>query len=506
MKKGIINFKEKKLLLAFAFLILLTLLIGLFGIAQIQGLSLKIENLGKYNLKRQSAVLEMRINNAIYAMGIRNYIFWRSSRYLGAMPIVANVNKIFAAGDNFKKQLEIYRQNANLDQQKEWANQITLSFDEVFALGKKIVQLADKEDSAQISEATSSRLMSFENRIYKIDEFLDNFMGKSNLEDVGRQLSLVNADKQRAIFFLRFSLISALIVGVLIALSVYRRRIQEHAYRQQIFNRMINIEESERKNLSAAVHDELGQDLSALKIYLGLIDQGIASLFPVISHPRESCHPHGSGDLKKVDSRLRGNDEGGVGNDEGSAGNDEGSAQMISQADEAISLKAKVGECKKIASSLIDKSHNIAFLLRPPDLDEVGLLESLESLLLESRHLSGVAYVFQKPEGNLNFAPEHSLLIYRIVQELLTNMVKHAHAKNVKVIINKNMNSLELLYSDDGEGFDYNQDARKFLRRKEDKFGLGLIGLKERVEVLDGSIQINSSRGKGVSITVALPI
>jgi len=450
MNNIIINFKEKKLLLAFTFLILLTLLIGLFGISQIQGLSRKIQDLGGYNLKRQSSVLEMRINNAIYAMGIRNYVFWHAFRYLNAMPMAANVDKVFAAGGNFKNQLKIYRQSIYLGREKEWANQITASFDEAFALGKKIIQSADKDESGKISEGTNNLLMSFEDRIYKIDEFLNNFMGKSNLDDIEQQLFLANADKEQAVFFLKISLISALIVGILIALSVYRRRIQERAYRQQIFNRMINIEENERKNLSTAVHDEMGQDLSALKIYLGLISQELAEA--------------------KED------------------------------------LKAKVEECKKIASGLIEKSHNIAFLLRPPDLDEVGLLESLESLLLESGHLSGVEYIFQKPEGSLKLAPEYSLLIYRIVQELLTNMVKHAKAKNVEVSINKNANSVELFYRDDGQGFDYNQDAKKFLRRKEDKFRLGLIGLKERVEVLDGSMQINSSRGKGMSLNVALPI
>jgi len=444
-----INFKEKRLLLAFAFLILLTLLIGLFGIAQIQGLSRRIEDLGRHNLKRQSAVLQMRINNAIYAMGIRNYIFWRTSRYLSGMPMAANLDQVLAAGKNFKNQLQVYRQNTHLDDQKEWANQVEASFDDVFSLGKKIVQLTDQEESVKISEATSSRLMSFENRIYKIDEFLDNPMSKANLEEVQRQLFLANADKQQAIFFLSISLISALIVGVLIALSVYRRRIQERAYRQQIFNRMISIEESERKNLSTAVHDEMGQDLSALKIYLDLIAQGL---------------------------------------------------------EEASALKSKVEECKKITSGLIDKSHNIALLLRPPDLDEVGLLESLESLLLESRQLSGIEYIFHKPDGNLELAAEYSLLIYRIVQELLTNMIKHAKAKNVEVGIKKNANSVELFYRDDGQGFDYHQDAKKFLRRKGDKFRLGLIGLKERVEVLDGLMQINSSCGKGMSITATLPI
>ncbi|MDD5465544.1 MAG: ATP-binding protein [Candidatus Omnitrophica bacterium] len=466
-----INFKEKKLLLAFAFLILLTLLIGLFGIAQIQGLSRKIEDLGRHNLKRQSAVLEMRINNAIYAAGIRNYVFWRAFRYLRAMPMAVNVDKVFAVGVNFKNQLKIYRQSIYLGQEKEWADQVTVSFDEVFALGKKIIQSADQEESGKISQATNNLLMSFEDRIYKIDEFLNNFMGKSNLEDVERQLSLAKADKQQAVFFLKINLISALVAGISIAFSVYRRRAQERAYRQQIFNRMINIEENERKNLSTAVHDEMGQDLSALKIYLGLIAQGLSeiALSPAVPDtPGVIANPPKAG--------------------------------------ETISLKAKVEECKKIAAGLINKSHNIAFLLRPPDLDEVGLLESLESLLLESSHLSGIEYVFQKPAGSLELVPEYSLLIYRIVQELLTNMIKYAKAKNVEVSINKKANSVELFYRDDGQGFDYNQDAGKFLRRKEDKFRLGLIGLKERVEVLDGSMQINSSRGKGMSIAVTLPI
>ena len=444
------NFKEKKLLFAFTFLILLTLLIGLFGISQIERLSRKIESLGRHNLRLQNAVLEMRTNNAIYAISIRNYVFWRASRYLSALPMAINVNNISAAGENFKKQLKIYRQSAYLAQQEEWANQVAVSFDEVFSLGKKIIQAADKGEPGKVNEAVNSMLMGFENRIYKIDEFLDSSMGKSNLKEVEQQMFAANADKQQAIFFLRLSLIAALIMGILMAISVYRRRIQEHSYRQQLFNRMMNIEESERKKLSTAVHDEMGQDLSALKIHLGLISQ-----------------------------------------------------ELIAEKEE---LKTKVEECKKIIKGLIDKSHNIAFLLRPPDLDELGLLESLESLLLESRHLCGVEYIFKKPDNNLELAPEYSLLIYRIVQEMLTNMAKHANAKNVEVSLKKNADSLELTYGDNGQGFDYKQVAPKFSRRREDKFALGFLGLKERVEVLGGRMRIISSPGKGTTVMVTLPI
>ena len=455
-----INFKEKKLFFAFAFLILLTLLIGLFGILQIEGLSRKIQDLGKHNLKLENAVLEMRINNTIYAMGIRNYVFWRTLRYLGAMPMAVNTKNIINAGENFKNQLKIYRQSTYLNQQEEWANQIAVSFDEVFSLGEKIIQSVDKGGSGKVSEATNNMLMGFENRIYRIDEFLDSSMGKSNLKEIEQQIFQANSDKQQAIFFLRLSLIAALIVGILTALSVYRRRIQEYSYRQQLFNRMMNIEENERKKLSTAVHDEMGQDLSALKIYLGLISQEISGV-----------------------ASLRGG-----------------------EADEAITLRAKIEECKKITTGLIDKSHNIAFLLRPPDLDEMGLLESLESLLLESKNLSKVEYAFKKPAEGIELSSEYSLLIYRLVQELLTNMSKYAKAKNVEVDIKRNADSVELFYHDDGQGFDYNQATRKFSRRREDKFGLGFLGLKERVEVLDGQMRIISASGKGTTVMVTLPI
>lgn len=450
MDNIMINFKEKKLLLAFIFLILLTLFIGLVGIFQIQGLMHKIEELGKNNLSLESAVLEMRINNANYAMGIRNYVYWRSARYLGAVPMAAGSNKIILAGENFKQQLQLYRQNAYLSQQKVWATQAQVAFEELFVLGKKIIQQVDQEESGKVSEAVNGLLMSFENRVYKIDEFLDGSMGKANLEEVQRQLALARADKQRAIFFLQFSLATALVVGSLIALAVYRRRIQERIYRQDMFNRMINVEEDERKHLSNAVHDEMGQDLSALKIYLGVIQQGWVNPTP--------------------------------------------------------DLNDKINQCKEIISGLIEKSHNIAFLLRPPDLDEVGLVDSLEALLLEYKHLTGIEYNYQKPGAFSELSAEYSLLFYRITQELLTNMAKHSGAKHVELKLEKKSNSAELSYKDDGQGFDYNAVIKSPFRRREDKLRMGLLGLQERVELLDGLMQINSGLGCGTNIYVTLPI
>jgi len=440
-----INFKERKLLFAFAILILFTFFIGLVGISQIQGLNRRVVDLGSRNLKLESAVLEMRMSNTVYAMGIRNYVFWRASRFLGAAAMAVDLKAITNAGEDFKKHLAVYRETAYLSQQREWADHIAVSFEELFLLGNKIVESTDQQESDKVNNL----LMAFENLVYKIDSFLDSSMGKSNLKEVQRQMAMANADKEKAIFFLRLSLIGALVFGTLIAISVYRRRIRERAYRQQLFNHMIDVEETERKKLSTAVHDEMGQDLSALKIYLGLISQ-------------------------KAESNQE--------------------------------IKSEAEECKKITAGLLDKSHNIAFLLRPPDLDEVGLLESLESLLLESKHLTGVNYEFIRPQEKFDLLPEYSLLIYRISQELLTNMAKHSQAKNIILKIEKENNAVKLSYQDDGRGFNPDNIKNKFSRRHEDKFRFGLLGLKERVEVLDGEMLINSSLGKGVEVTVSFPV
>lgn len=445
-----IKLGEIKLLGAFGILILLTVGIGIIGILQIQGLSQRLENLGERNLKLEKAVLEMRINNTIYAMGIRNYFFWKVSRYLGAVPMAINLDSILEAGERFRQQLKIYQNSAYLPQQQEWAKQVVVSFGELSALGSQIVDSVNKIGTVKTEGTINNLLMAFENRLYRIDDFLDNTMGKENLAEIERQIKRANSDKNAAILFLILVLTSAVIISTLIAFSVYGRRRQERIYREELFNQMINLEEKERKNLSLALHDQMGQDLSALKIFLGIIEQNLLN--------------------------------------------------------PAQDVKDKLEQAKKTVSTLIDKSHNIAFLLRPPALDEIGLAESLEELLLEYKHLTGINYIYQKPEQELQIPFNYNLLIYRIAQELLTNMAKHSQAKNVSLSLNKKENSLEFFYEDDGVGFSYGQISALPRRREEDKFKLGLLGLKERAELLDGSMHIDTVPGRGTRITVKLPV
>ena len=431
-------------------MIILIVAIGITGILQIQGLSQRIEGLGKRNLRLEKAVLEMRINNTIYSMGIRNYVFWKISRYLGAVPMAVNLKNIQEANSSFDLQLKIYQNFAYSPEQKEWAKQVSDSFAELSAIGRKIIDLVNLDQPQKQEALINNLLMVFENRLYKIDAFLDNTMGKANLSEVEQQLQRTNADRKNAILFLGLILLTAAITGILIAQSVYKRLGKERLNREELFNQMINVEEAERKNLSTAVHDQMGQDLSALKIYLGLLEQGLQN-----------------------------------------PGDD---------------LKEKFGQIKKIVSGLIEKSHNIAFMLRPPDLDEVGLSESLEALIMDYKHMTNTNFIFEKPKEELKLPSEYSLVLYRIAQELLTNMLKHAKAQNVEIKLTHSKGELEFFYQDDGLGFDYDTLSKLPRRRREDKLRLGLVSLKERVELLDGSMLINSAPGKGTRISVELPI
>ncbi len=200
----------------------------------------------------------------------------------------------------------------------------------------------------------------------------------------------------------------------------------------------------------------MGQDLSALKIYLGLLEQ---------------------------------------------MGPGKNNSDPIYK-----DYKEKLVQIKKITSGLIDKSHNIAFMLRPPDLDEVGLAESLEALIMDYKHMTNTNFIFEKPEEELKLPSEYSLVLYRIAQELLTNMLKHAKAGNVEIRLSKKNSAVDFFYQDDGLGFDYDTLSKLPRRRREDKLRLGLVSLKERVELLDGSMNIDSAVGKGTRINVELPI
>ena len=98
--------------------------------------------------------------------------------------------------------------------------------------------------------------------------------------------------------------------------------------------------------------------------------------------------------------------------------------------------------------------------------------------------------------GGERLPPDVETAVYRIVQEALTNVVKHADAARVSIVVTRKPDSVLVMIEDDGRGFDPAASGGG---------GLGLLGMRERVELLDGSLQVEAAPGQGTTLIVALP-
>jgi signal transduction histidine kinase len=416
---------------------------GIIGISQLRSLSKIVEYLGKNNLARQKAIFEMRTANAAYATGVRNHLFWRTFKYLGAVSGVSGLEQIQNAAKNFDQQLKAYSSLIESEEERVWISRLLLSVRELREIGARIVQLTESEEKLP-SDELNRFLVTFENKVYRIDDFLSQTLDKGNLKDIETQLLKAEKAKMQAVWLLGWFIAAGVFLSVSIAIFVYHIIQREHAQRQRLVQRMINMEAREREDFSRQLHDQMGQDLSALKIYLGIIDQ-------------------------KIPQGLR-------------------------------EVKEKIGEGKEIITRLIERMHKISELLRPSILDDIGLVESLEELILYYKHLSHSNFIYRKPQQEIKLPPEHSLTIYRIAQEGLNNVVKHSQAKNVEMELKAKDRVVEFSLKDDGVGFNYEQ----FLKERQSLARLGLRGLKERVELLGGQMEINTAPDKGTAIIVKL--
>ena len=188
----------------FSALLLLIVAIGLIGINQIQSLSRTVDELGRRYFPMQKAALEMRINNSLYVRGIRNYIFWRSDKYLEAAKDAVNRQAINAAQLGFQRQLVGYTSFARTEVEQEWIKRIRVLEQELYGVGEKIIDSVDclenidlSQERKKLEDAINKLVMVFENKLYKIDKFIDGNMQKTNLKAVEEQLRLAELAKER---------------------------------------------------------------------------------------------------------------------------------------------------------------------------------------------------------------------------------------------------------------------------------------------------------------------
>jgi signal transduction histidine kinase len=215
---------------------------------------------------------------------------------------------------------------------------------------------------------------------------------------------------------------------------------------QQLSARLLSIQEDERRRLSRDLHDGIGQLLTALRIE--------------ISH----------------------------------LGHEDGSALTAQD-------RERLGRARALAEEAVRSTRDIALLLRPSHLDDLGLEAALQFLTEDFNRRTGIACHFSAAGLQENLPEAWKTCAYRIVQESLHNCEKHAAPAQVDVRVGQEPDRLTLEVQDDGVGFELNAQGGP-LR----VVGLGLLGMRERAGMLGGTLQITSAPGQGATVRVDLPI
>jgi signal transduction histidine kinase len=208
---------------------------------------------------------------------------------------------------------------------------------------------------------------------------------------------------------------------------------------QQLSSRLVDAQESERRSISRELHDEIGQSLGALLVDL---------------------------------SRL--------------------SAAMPPDQTE---VKEQVDRMKTVAESSVQAVRNIALLLRPSMLDDLGLGPALEWQGREVSRRSDIEVEVRAESIPGDLPPEYATTIYRLAQEALNNAVRHSGATRAKVEVEPSGPKIRLRIWDNGKGFDPKRTR-----------GLGILGMEERVKRLGGEFTVDSAPGHGATIVAELPL
>ncbi|WP_394247171.1 cache domain-containing protein [Vibrio profundi] len=265
------------------------------------------------------------------------------------------------------------------------------------------------------------------------------------IEDVADEVSNMQAAIKKNIETTFFSIVVilcvtvAVIIVLTLAINLHEHRIADNNLKE-LAHKTVMFQEDEKKHLARELHDGINQLLVSSK-----------------------CH------LELLGHKLQ---------------------------DEA--LMSHLNKSQNSLMTAIDEVRHISHQLRPSALDDIGLEAALSSLLQDYKAHSGVEVetLFSTQKGKLK--SEAATTLYRVVQESLNNIEKHAKAKKVTVVLQQMGNMLQLLIRDDGIGFQVH-DAMN-------KRGIGLRNMRERVEFIGGDFELNSEIGFGTEITVLLTL
>ena len=207
--------------------------------------------------------------------------------------------------------------------------------------------------------------------------------------------------------------------------------------------RAINAQEEERKEIARSLHDDTGQALSMLIINIDRLSEHLPE-----------------------------------------------------------AVKPKAVETRELAAKALAELRRIIFGLRPAILDDLGLASAIRWYARSNLEELGVRADVDVPEAPLDLSPAVTTTLFRVAQEGINNIVRHAGASSAWVTLAPGTGWIVLRVEDDGRGFDLVQSAEQGVNLQQ----LGLLGMQERVALLGGEMQVNSTPGKGTRLEVRIPV
>ena len=263
-------------------------------------------------------------------------------------------------------------------------------------------------------------------------------------------MSLVGDAASNSWAFVEDSLETLTAIGRQVGVAIENARLYEELHRKetlgrQLLERGIVLQEEERRRIARELHDRTSQSLASILMMLGVLDQ--------------------ANSLAEVRMHVQG--------------------------------------MRDTVAQTLDEVHNLVLELRPRVLDDLGLLAALRHFLGELRDRFRIPIDFEVLGlGDERLPSRVETALYRITQEALINVTRHAHAQNVAVLLENRGTAVVLIVEDDGRGFDVTQVMDSQVSEK----NLGLHGMRERALLCGGTLTIESAPGTGTAIFVEIPL
>jgi signal transduction histidine kinase len=169
----------------------------------------------------------------------------------------------------------------------------------------------------------------------------------------------------------------------------------------------------------------------------------------------------------------------------------------LEDAGNAADVSSSTARLRELVVTTLQDVRRLAVELRPKALDDFGLVPALERLVETFQEQTGIEVIMEPRLGRERLPSEIETALYRIIQEALTNVVKHAQATRVSIVLSQRGGTVAAVFEDDGRGFSVDETSED---------GLGLLGMRERLALLDGRLVVESSSAGGTTLVAEVPV